>query len=217
MAFLSGLVRLLVLILNAGLLIVGLVIVVSVVLLVFVAAPTFLIGYIATKILYWLYTRLVISVRPDSYSRLHRWKPGRNLIILAVIGVLVWGGMAFAVNRYGDNYLSFTYQMICSTVDWVAPVTAERAIQAATGSQANTQAPAAPGQSDQGTTVSEQRRCDVLITAWIPWLGKPSLRTLAIGLILLLVVLTRWKRITDQARRTAIVERPDAPLVQARN
>jgi hypothetical protein len=201
---------LLLLFFNAALVIVGLGIIIFILIFVFVAAPAFLIGYIAAKILYWLYTTVVVWCKPDSYSRLHRWRPERNLLIITVIGVLIWFGMTIAIERFGSHYISFTYDVICSAVEWAAPVAAEQAVQAASDTQIVQQAPAVAQKAGQSAAETEKaNRCGILIATLVPWLSRESSRAAAIAIILALAMLTLWKRKTDQAKRTGIVERPE--------
>jgi len=210
MAIIGALVRLLLLFFNTALVIVGLGIILFILIFVFVAAPAFLIGYIAAKILYWLYTTLVVWCKPDSYSRLHRWRPERNLLIITVIGVLIWFGMTTVIERFGSHYITLTYDVICSAVEWAAPVAAEQAVQAASDTQTVQQVPAVTQKAGQSAAEKEKAtRCGILIATLVPWLSKESSRAVAIAIILALAMLTLWKRKTEQAKRTGIVERPE--------
>ena len=210
MAIFGAAARLLLAFFNTALAIVGLGIIVFILIFVFVAAPTFLIGYIAVRILYWLYTTLVVCAKPDSYSRLHRWKPERNFLIIAVIGVMIWFGMSTVIKEFGSRYISLTYDVICSAVEWAAPVAAEQAVQAASETQAVQQVPVIaqkPGQS--AADAKEANRCSILIATLVPWLSEEGSRETAIGIILAISMLTFWRRITAQAKRTSLVERPE--------
>ncbi len=152
----------------------------------------------------------MVWCKPDSYSRLHRWRPERNLLIITVIGVLIWFCMTTAIERFGSHYITLTYDVICSAVEWAAPVAAEQAVQAASDAQVAQQEPAVAQEAPQSAAEKEKAtRCGLLIATLVPWLGKESSRAVAIAMILALAMLTLWKRKTDHAKRTAIVERPE--------
>jgi hypothetical protein len=101
--------------------------------------------------------------------------------------------------------------MICSAVDWAAPVAAQRAIESAAPATSDQVAIPAEKPVQSAPTTAKQDRCTVLIAAWIPWIIEQRSLRLLIAIILAMSMLTLWNQIKNRARRTRIVERPEQP------
>lgn len=187
--FISGVGRLILLAIYSFVGMAWLSLVLSILLLLFVIAPTYLFGYVAGQILCGICVVVAIWVRPSVYHGLHRWGTRTNFLLVSIVGVLVWVAMTLAISYFGSGYISFTSDVICSVIEWAAPSAADQTVESA-------------------DVPAHTNRCDTLIAELAPWLSKETSRSLAIATILVFAMFALWRRMTGRARRVCLIERP---------
>lgn len=90
-------------------------------LLAILIGPAAFIAWALARVLYWLFSSLVIALNPSNWGRLHRWPPLLNLTLCA----LVFAGVAWVLCIFktatAGGYATFVLNVVWPFVGWLAP------------------------------------------------------------------------------------------------